>query len=102
MFIKEHLENGIPVVMESFKTVRAVAVGVWVKVGSRYESREENGISHFLEHMLFKGTKSRTTREIKETIEGNYVFVSANKLAAPGHNRLDVRHQCQHQDKQCE
>ncbi|MBI5639366.1 MAG: insulinase family protein [Nitrospirae bacterium] len=64
MFIKEYLDNGIPVVMESFKNVRSVAVGVWVKVGSRYESAEKNGISHFLEHMFFKGTKKRTTKDI--------------------------------------
>ena len=69
MFKKEHLENGIPVVMEPIKNVRAVAVGVWVKVGSRYEMREENGISHFLEHMFFKGTKKRTTKDIAVDID---------------------------------
>jgi predicted Zn-dependent peptidase len=69
MFKKEYLENGIPVVMEPFKTVRSVAVGVWVKVGSRYEPREENGISHFLEHMFFKGTKKRDTRDIAVEID---------------------------------
>lgn len=69
MFKKEHLENGIPVVMEPIKSVRSVAVGVWVKVGSRYESREENGISHFLEHMFFKGTKKRTTKDISVDID---------------------------------
>lgn len=69
MFIKEHLENGIPVVMETFKTVRAVAVGVWVKVGSRYESQDENGISHFLEHMFFKGTKKYTSKDIAVEID---------------------------------
>jgi predicted Zn-dependent peptidase len=69
MFKKEHLENGIPVVMEPIKSVRSVAVGVWVKVGSRYESREENGISHFLEHMFFKGTRKRTTKDISVDID---------------------------------
>ena len=69
MFIKENLENGIPVVMESFKTVRSVAVGVWVKVGSRHEKPEENGISHFLEHMFFKGTKKRGTKDIAIEID---------------------------------
>ncbi|MEJ2695199.1 MAG: pitrilysin family protein [Candidatus Sulfobium sp.] len=69
MFKKEYLENGIPVVMESFKTVRSVAVGVWVKVGSRYEPLEQNGISHFLEHMFFKGTKKRDTRDIAVEID---------------------------------
>ncbi len=55
--------------MEPFKTVRSVAVGVWVKVGSRYEPHEENGISHFLEHMFFKGTKKRDTRDIAVEID---------------------------------
>ena len=69
MYIKEHLENGIPVVMESFKNMRSVAVGVWIKVGSRYEKPEENGISHFLEHMFFKGTKKRSTKDIAIEID---------------------------------
>lgn len=64
MFVKEYLENGIPVVMEPLDNVRAVAVGVWVKVGSRYEHADKNGISHFLEHMFFKGTRKRTTKDI--------------------------------------
>ena len=69
MFKKEHLENGIPVVMEPIKSVRSVSIGVWVKVGSRYESAEENGISHFLEHMFFKGTRKRTTKDIAVDID---------------------------------
>ncbi len=69
MFIKEYLENGIPVVMESFKNVRSVAVGVWVKVGSRYETPAKNGISHFLEHMFFKGTKKRSPKDIAVEID---------------------------------
>lgn len=69
MFIKEYLENGIPVVMESFKNVRSVAVGVWVKVGSRYETPAKNGISHFLEHMYFKGTRKRSPKDIAVEID---------------------------------
>jgi predicted Zn-dependent peptidase len=69
MFIKEYLDNGIPVVMEPFNNVRSVAIGVWVKVGSRYESAEQNGISHFLEHMFFKGTKKRTAKDIAVEID---------------------------------
>jgi predicted Zn-dependent peptidase len=69
MFIKEYLENGIPVVMESFKNVRSVAVGIWVKVGSRYETPAKNGISHFLEHMFFKGTKKRSPKDIAVEID---------------------------------
>jgi len=69
MFTKAYLENGIPVVTESFRNVRSVAIGVWVKVGSRYETRSENGISHFLEHMFFKGTKRYTAKDIAVEID---------------------------------
>ena len=48
----------------------SAAVAVWVKTGGRYEPKKISGISHFLEHMLFKGTKTRTTRQIKEEVEG--------------------------------
>ena len=50
--------------MEQVKDVRSVALGVWVKVGSRNELPEKNGISHFLEHMFFKGTQKRSARDI--------------------------------------
>ena len=50
--------------MEQVKDVRSVALGVWVKVGSRNEPPEKNGISHFLEHMFFKGTQKRSARDI--------------------------------------
>jgi predicted Zn-dependent peptidase len=69
MFVKEYLYNGVPVVMESLKNMRSVALGVWVKVGSRNEPPEKNGISHFLEHMFFKGTKKRTARDIAIEID---------------------------------
>ncbi len=64
MFRKEYLINGVPVVMESLKNMRSVVVGIWVRVGSRNEPPEQNGISHFLEHMFFKGTKKRTAKDI--------------------------------------
>ncbi len=70
MFRKEHLENGITVVSEQLKGVRSFAVGIWVKVGSRHEAQGKNGISHFLEHMFFKGTKRRSARDIAVTIDG--------------------------------
>lgn len=69
MFIKEHLLNGLPVVMESLKNMRSVVLGIWVKVGSRNEPPEKNGISHFLEHMFFKGTKKRSARDIAFEID---------------------------------
>jgi predicted Zn-dependent peptidase len=69
MFKKEVLENGIPVVMEQIRGVRSVSLGIWVKVGSRNESPQQNGISHFLEHMFFKGTKKRTATDIAVAID---------------------------------
>jgi predicted Zn-dependent peptidase len=69
MFKKLHLDNGIPVVTERLKNVRSVIVGIWVKVGARHEAPEKNGISHFLEHMFFKGTKKRTATEIAFEID---------------------------------
>lgn len=62
------LENGITIIFENSKHYNSVGFGVWIKVGSRYESKENNGISHFIEHMLFKGTKIRSVVDIsKET-----------------------------------
>ena len=51
------LSNGLIVLTERMEHLRSVAMGVWVKSGSRYEAAEINGISHFVEHMLFKGTR---------------------------------------------
>ncbi|HMK48838.1 MAG TPA: pitrilysin family protein, partial [Thermodesulfovibrionales bacterium] len=69
MFKKEHLQNDLPVVMESLKNVRSIVVGIWVKVGSRFERPQQNGISHFLEHMFFKGTKTRSAKDISFEID---------------------------------
>jgi predicted Zn-dependent peptidase len=62
-------QNGVRIVLENIPTVRSVAIGVWIGTGSRNESPESNGISHFLEHMFFKGTKTRTAREIAESFD---------------------------------
>jgi len=63
------LPNGLRVVTDAMPHLETVSLGVWVRTGSRYESREENGISHLLEHMAFKGTVRRSAREIAEAIE---------------------------------
>jgi predicted Zn-dependent peptidase len=62
-------QNGVRVVLENIPTVRSVAIGVWIGTGSRDETPENNGISHFLEHMFFKGTKTRTAKEIAESFD---------------------------------
>ena len=63
------LANGIRVVSYDMPHVETVSLGVWVNVGARHETKAENGISHFLEHMAFKGTERRTARDIAEEIE---------------------------------
>ena len=68
------LPNGLIVLTERMEYMRSVAMGVWVKSGSRCEPAESNGISHFVEHMLFKGTRSRSAQQIAremDSIGGN-------------------------------
>ena len=67
--IKE-FNNGTILVYEKLPHLRSVCLGVWLKAGSRYETKENNGISHFLEHMLFKGTSRRTARDIADEFDG--------------------------------
>ncbi len=69
-YLFNQLPNGLRVVTIPMPNRNSAAVAVWVGVGSRYEPANINGISHFLEHMVFKGTRRRTTRQIKEEIEG--------------------------------
>ena len=64
------MPNGLRVACDEMKDVETVSVGVFVNTGSRNETKEINGISHFLEHMAFKGTKKRTARQIAEEFEG--------------------------------
>ncbi|MEO8024933.1 MAG: pitrilysin family protein [Bryobacteraceae bacterium] len=59
-----HLPNGVRIISEYMPHVRSASVGVWVGSGSRSESPEENGLSHFIEHMLFKGSKKRSAEQI--------------------------------------
>ena len=64
------LPNGVRVLVEPVGHVRSAAIGLWCRTGSRHELDNEAGITHLIEHMLFKGTKSRTSKEIAESIEG--------------------------------
>jgi len=70
MFDREVFENSLRLVMEEIPHVRSVSVGIWIGTGSRNETEEFSGISHFIEHMLFKGTSHRTAREIAEALDG--------------------------------
>ena len=63
------LDNGVRIVLERLPTAKSVAAGIWVNAGSRDESAGEEGFSHFLEHMLFKGTRRRTATQISREID---------------------------------
>lgn len=63
------LNNGLTLVYEKLPYVRSVSFGLWIGTGSRYETYEQNGISHFIEHMLFKGTEQRSARDIAMVID---------------------------------
>ena len=78
---KTTLDNGIRVVSETISHVRSVSLGVWANVGSRDEATPQNGISHFLEHMVFKGTRNRNVREIAQSLEslGGYLNAFTTK-----------------------
>ena len=69
VYRKTELRNGLRIVTETLPAVRSVALGVWVDVGSRNETPAENGLSHFVEHMLFKGSTHRTAKELASELE---------------------------------
>jgi len=66
---RKELSNGLTVLTEQMPNLRSISLGVWLKKGSRHESEAENGISHFIEHLLFKGTANRSAKEIALTID---------------------------------
>ncbi len=70
MLHRKECQNGLRIVLEEITSVRSVTIGIWVRTGSRNETAELNGISHFIEHMLFKGTNNRTSQEIAEAFDG--------------------------------
>ncbi len=68
-FHRDRLDNGMTVLTEEVPGVRSVAVGVWIRSGARNEKPEQGGLSHFIEHMSFKGTKSRSPFDIARSLE---------------------------------
>lgn len=77
------LKNGLRVVMEHIPYLRSVSVGVWVRAGSMLESPQENGLSHFMEHMAFKGTFRRSARQLAEEMDavGGHMNAATSKLS---------------------
>ena len=69
------LANGLRIVTEHMPGLKSASLGLWITAGGRHERVEQNGIAHFLEHMAFKGTRTRTALEIAEAIEdvGGYI-----------------------------
>jgi predicted Zn-dependent peptidase len=66
---KTLLDNGLTLITEEMPSVRSVSIGIWLRTGSRAEKAAENGITHFLEHMVFKGTHKRTAEEIARSAD---------------------------------
>jgi predicted Zn-dependent peptidase len=69
MYRKTVLKNGVRILSEKLEHYRSVSLGIWVNVGSREETLKENGISHFIEHMIFKGTRSRNSLAIAKQLD---------------------------------
>ncbi|MCR4886896.1 MAG: insulinase family protein [Clostridiales bacterium] len=76
------LDNGLTVLVEEMPSLRSVSIGAWVKAGSMLETPGENGLSHFMEHMAFKGTRKRTARQIAEEMDciGGQLNAATSKL----------------------
>ena len=86
------LGNGVRVITEIMPHVRSVSVGIWIGSGSRRESTGQNGISHFIEHMLFKGTTSRSAEDIARSVDalgGNLDAFTAKELVCFNTKVLD-------------
>jgi predicted Zn-dependent peptidase len=77
MYKVTRLENGLTVATAEMPHMASVSVGIWVGVGGRHESAELNGVSHFIEHLLFKGTGKRSAREISQAVEGIGGYLNA-------------------------
>src|SRR5690348_18170137 len=86
------LANGVRIITEAMPHVRSVSVGIWIGSGSRRESSEHNGISHFIEHMLFKGTTRRSAEDIARSVDsigGNLDAFTAKELVCFNTKVLD-------------
>src|SRR5262252_6701467 len=86
------LPNGVRVITEAMPHVRSVSVGIWIGSGSRRETPEQNGISHFIEHMLFKGTTTRSAEDIARSVDsigGNLDAFTAKELVCFNTKVLD-------------
>ena len=91
------LDNGLRVVTQNMPGLETVAMGIWNSIGGRDEVESNNGVAHLLEHMAFKGTKTKNALQIAETIEdvGGYINAYTSKEVTAYHVRLladDLHH----------
>lgn len=77
MYEISHERNGLTVVSAALPHMTSVSLGIWIAVGGRHEPASLSGISHFIEHLLFKGTRERSAREISEAVEGIGGYINA-------------------------
>jgi predicted Zn-dependent peptidase len=77
MYHVTQLQNGLRIATAEMPQMRSVSVGIWVGIGSRYEPTRLNGACHFIEHMLFKGTRRRSAQEISQAVEGVGGYLNA-------------------------
>jgi predicted Zn-dependent peptidase len=96
MYHVTQLENGLTIATAEMPHMMSVSAGLWIGVGSRYEPAPLNGVCHFIEHLLFKGTKRRSAKEISQAVEGIGGYLNAftsEELtcfhARAGHDRFD-------------
>lgn len=75
--VVKKLDNGIPVLIDNIESINTVSLGIFVNTGSRNEYPEESGVSHYIEHMMFKGTETRTAKEISEIIDNEGGMINA-------------------------
>src|SRR6266850_4042915 len=86
------MPNGVRVISETMPHVRSVSVGIWVVNGSRCEAPEQNGLSHFIEHMVFKGTSKRSAEDIARSVDsigGNLDAFTSKELVCFNTKVLD-------------
>ena len=77
MYSITKLKNGLTIATAEMPHMTSVSLGLWVGVGGRYEPAEVNGVCHFIEHMLFKGTRKRSARQISQDVEGIGGYLNA-------------------------
>ena len=75
--IVKKLDNGISVLIDNIDSINTVSLGIFVNTGSRNEYPEESGVSHYIEHMMFKGTKTRTAKDISEMVDNEGGIINA-------------------------